>query len=173
VCGADGNLRFSLNSFLGVEFVTLLKQMTVRRHGALHARKHVLLYFTKSEFVRTPTSNKTPNALGERFNVLLEPAKVPAKSNSLGAKVRQTSFQVEADAQGMAAGDAIENITTVLIRAHKGLETSDIYPPSYLPYHMRQLIRQADAQPPFNTFLRLGGEWEKLGVAEFDYVRDM
>ena len=101
----------------------------------MRARRAVLAYFTKSDFVREPSSNKTPNALGERLNVLREPQKVSGRSNSGNPKQRFTCFQVEADSQGQAAGDAMENVAAVLIRLHKDMEIQDISPPSCAQPH--------------------------------------
>lgn len=38
---------------------------------------------------------------------------------------------------------------------------------------MRHLILKTQAQPPYSTYLRIGGEWDKFGMAEVDHMRDM
>ena len=168
----DGSLCFNLHSFIGLPFSKLLNETPIRRHGAQRARRQVMEYFASSQFVRKASNPKTPNELGERFNVLLEPSKISSRSSdSVSAKQRTAAFQVDPDAQGQAAGDAIENLAQVLLRSINMASDRDIKPPSYLPFNLRTTVLAP--RPPYSTYLHLGGDWEKLGFPEFNHIRDM
>lgn len=150
----DGNLCFDTRSFLGVSLATLLERITIRRHSAMRARSAVLDYFSsQSEFVR---KSDKPNALGERFDVLRESQKVEGTNGEaeLSKKQRVTAFQVNPDSQGQAAGDALEQLTMLLVR-HLALDSKPIYPPAYLPFNLRTSINPGDERQPVSTFLRL------------------
>ena len=167
----DGSLRFDLHSFIGLPFERLLNETPVRRHGAQRARQQVMAYFSLSQFATKLPNPKKPSALGELFNVLLEPQKIVGKDGGEGTSVKQrvAVFSVDADSQGQAAGDAIENLTKMLLQTVE--EQNDVVPPNYLPYQMRNTIY--GPRPPYSTYLHLGSEWEKHGYPEFNHIRDV
>ena len=166
----DGPLRFDTKTFFGLPVAKLLEHARVRRHGAVRARRDVLVYLGALE--KLTASSMLPSALGEKLDVLLEPEPPSGSPSNMNSDGRSAIFKVDSASGGMAAEDVLEKVYEELM-TQCNLSSKDVTPPAYLNAGNRHLLLAAELDGSYRTYLRLSCDWDKVGMPEANHVRDM